>query len=854
MRAHRLKSSERLRRGIIAVGGLLIAAFIGSAVYDSWRLNRQVTMANARELGNLAKALAAQAANTLQAVDVLLIDTSSWYQASASEMSPDAVERALAQRAIGVPEVSVLTIVDAQGMQRVRSRVTGEAFANVADRPYFQAQRAGDANGAGMFINPPLITRTEGTRALVISRRLNDRNGAFAGVVTAVVNLERLQSMYMAIHPGQRSAMLLTLDDGTLVIRQPAAPGLTTRYPELVALKNGPLDRTTSSMDGNAKLVAAVGVGTRPLILAITRDEEEALLPWYDEAWSGAIRTVLLSLLVVLTIAALLRQLRRLERGEQALRQSEERYAMAMEAANEGHAEWNILQDRVFMSDQWRALHGIDHAARIVTPADLVACIAVHPDDERPARKAVEDHLAGRTSAIELEYRVRPVSANADPDAPADADGEWRWVHVRGRCLRDSEGAARRLFCAATDVSARKQAEADKTALGARMQQTQRLEALGTLAGGIAHDFNNILAAILGFGEMAQQNAPGGSPQRRHIDRVLQAGARARLLVKRILDFSRSGVAERTPVALQTLVEEVVGMLTPSLPTGIHVDVRLAAGQAVVMGDATQLYQVVMNLCTNAVQAMGEAGLLGLQLERVDVADRQSLLHGDVVPGAYLKLEVCDTGVGIPSEVLQRMFDPFFTTKEVGEGTGLGLSVVHGIVADLGGAIDVVSRTAPSDRRGTRVALWLPLASGEQQQTPAANTSDLPRGNGQVVMVVDDEQALVELAEELLAGLGYEPVGFDSSESALQAFEADPLRFDAVVSDEMLPGMPGSELAARLRALRPGLPVLLMSGRVDAALEQRARSVGVTALLHKPLTLREVADNLAQMLDAPASP
>ena len=854
MRAHRLKSSERLRRGIITAGGLLIAAFIGSAGYDSWRLNRQVTMANARELGNLANALAAQAANTLQAVDVLLIDTSSWYQASASEMSPDAVQRALAQRAIGVPEVSVLTIVDAQGMQRVRSRVTGEAFANVADRPYFQAQRAGDGNGAGMFINPPLVTRTEGVPALVISRRLNDRDGAFAGVVTAVVDLARLQSMYMAIHPGQRSAMLLTLDDGTLVIRQPPVPGLTTRYPELVALKNRPLDRTTSSMDGNAKLVAAVGVGTRPLILAITRDEEEALLPWYDEAWSGAIRTVLLSLLVVLTIAALLRQLRRLERGEQALRQSEERYAMAMEAANEGHAEWNILQDRVFMSDQWRALHGIDREARIVTPADLVACVAVHPDDERPARKAVEDHLAGRTSAIELEYRVRPVGANANPSAPADADGEWRWVHVRGRCLRDSEGAARRLFCAATDVSARKQAEADKTALGARMQQTQRLEALGTLAGGIAHDFNNILAAILGFGEMARQNAPGGSPQRRHIDRVLQAGARARLLVKRILDFSRSGVAERTPVALQTLVEEVVGMLTPSLPTGIHVEVRLAAGHAVVMGDATQLYQVVMNLCTNAVQAMGESGLLGLQLERVDVADRRSLLHGDVVPGAYLKLEVCDTGVGIPPEVLQRMFDPFFTTKEVGEGTGLGLSVVHGIVADLGGAIDVVSRTAPHDRRGTHVALWLPLASREQQQTPAADTSDWPRGNGEVVMVVDDEQALVELAEELLAGLGYEPVGFDSSESALQAFEADPQRFDAVVSDEMLPGMPGSELAGRLRALRPGLPVLLMSGRVDAALEQRARSVGVTALLHKPLTLREVAENLAQMLDAPTPP
>ena len=829
----RARSSERLRRGIIAAGGLLIAAFIGSAVYDSWRLHQQVMLANSRELTNLANALAAQAGHTVQSVDVLLADTAAWYGTVGTGMSPEAVQQALAQRAITAPEVSVVTVVDAKGMQRVRSRATAEPLAEVGDRPYFQAQR--DRADVGLFINPPLITRTEGVLALVMSRRLNDRDGAFAGVVTALVNLDRLQAMYMAIHPGKRSAMLLTLEDGTLVIRQPPVPGLTTAYPELAALKRGlRLDRTVSPMDGKSKLVVAVGVDTRPLILAITRDEEEALQPWYDEAWSGAIRTVLLSLLVMLTIVALLRQLRRLERGELALRQSEERYAMAMEAANEGHAEWNIQQDTVFLSEQWRALHGIDLLVLILKSTDLIDRVHMHPEDRSLVRAAVEDHLAGRTEAIELEYRVR------------DADRDWRWVHARGRCVRDADGAPRRLFCAATDVSARKQAEADKTSLEARLQQTQRLEALGTLAGGIAHDFNNILAAILGFGEMAQQNAPNGSPQRRHIDRVLQAGARARLLVKRILDFSRSGVAERTRVDVQGLVEEVVAMLTPSLPAAIRVDVQLNADHAVVLGDATQLYQVVMNLCTNAVQAMGESGVLGLHLERVDVGQRRSLLQGDIGPGAYLRLDVNDTGVGISPEVLQRMFDPFFTTKQVGEGTGLGLSVVHGIVADLGGAIDVVS----SGGHGTRVALWLPLTAGQQHPTAPAptGTADWPRGNGEVVMVVDDEQALVELAEELLAGLGYEPVGFSSSESALQAFETDPARFDAVLSDEMLPGMPGSELAARLHARWPALPVLLMSGRVDTALEQRARNAGVAALLHKPLTLRELADHLAHSL------
>ncbi|RZL68655.1 MAG: response regulator [Variovorax sp.] len=856
-----MKSSERLRRSIITAGGLIIAAFVGSAVYDSWRLHQQVTTANARELGNLANALAAQAANTLQAVDVLLVDTANWYQTSAAELAPDDVQHALAQRAVSVPEVSVLTVVDAQGQQRVRSRATGEPFANVADRPYFEVQRAGD--GAGMYINPPLITRTEGVPGLVISRRLNDRNGVFAGVVTAVVSLKRLQAMYMAIHPGERSAMLLTLNDGTLVIRQPAIAGLATKYPELAALNKGLLNRTVSSMDGNSKLVAAVGVGTRPLILAVTRDEEEALLPWYDEAWSGAIRTVLLALLVVVTSGALLRQLRRLERGEQALRQSEERYAMAMEAANEGHAEWNIVQNRAFASDKWCTLHGLDLNAPVVTPADFIARITVHPDDKPTVKDAVENHLAGRTQALEVEYRV----LDGHPNTAAE-DG-WRWLHVRGRCLRDGQGAPRRLFCAATDVTARRRAEAAKNAMGVRMQQTHRLEALGTLAGGIAHDFNNILAAILGFGEMAQQNAPDGSAQRRHIDRVLQAGARARMLVRRILDFSRSGVAERTRVDLKALVEEATSMLIPALPTGIQTRMQLPADPALVMGDATQLYQVVINLCTNALQAMGESGILGLRLEHVRVTNARSLAQGDLAPGPYLRLDVSDDGMGMAPDVLQRMFDPFFTTKEVGEGTGLGLSVVHGIVTDLGGAIDVVSDDGrehePADiitgqnidqavgrERGTCISLWLPEAVGAPAPERPGKTADLPRGNGEVVMVVDDEQPLVELAEELLAGLGYEPVGFGSSESALEAFEAHPQRFDAVLSDEMLPGMTGSELAARLRATRPRLPILLMSGRVDAALEQRALTVGVTALLHKPLTLQELAESLANLIGANA--
>jgi len=599
----------------------------------------------------------------------------------------------------------------------------------------------------------------------------------------------------------------------------------------LSAFKQEPLiDQLVSPMDGRRKFVAAVGVAKQPLTLAVTRDEAVALRPWRDAMWSAAIRTVVMAAVIGLTVAWLLRQLGRQALGEQALRQSEERYAMAMEAANEGHAEWNLPQDTVFASTKWRALHGIAAHARFETSADAMRDVVLHPDDRTPVRTAIEDHLAGRTPAIELEYRVR------------HPDGDWRWIHARGRCLMDDDtGAPLRLFCSAVDVSQRKASEADQAALEARLQQTQRLEALGTLAGGIAHDFNNILGAILGFGQMAQQHADAGSPIRRHVDRVLQAGARARLLVRRILDFSRSGVAERVPVNMQAVVEEAIAMLKPTLPSGQSVLARLETGNAAVIGDATQLFQVVMNLCTNAAQAMGDEGVIAVTLRRVEVSERMSLPHGEVEPGPHVCLEVADTGSGMSPDVLARMFDPFFTTKKVGEGTGLGLSVVHGIVSDLGGAIEVAAR----EGRGTVVSIWLPVGGESEPVLAAGPAANWPRGHGEVVMIVDDEEALVDLAEELLAELGYEPIGFSSGEQALRAFEADPTGFDAVLTDETMPGLLGTELAAALLAVRPDLPVLLMSGNVSHALEQRARAAKVLELLRKPLALQELADCLA---------
>jgi len=263
------------------------------------------------------------------------------------------------------------------------------------------------------------------------------------------------------------------------------------------------------------------------------------------------------------------------------------------------------------------------------------------------------------------------------------------------------------------------------------------------------------------------------------------------------------------------------------------------------MGDATQFHQVVMNLCTNAVQAMQRGGDLTVVLERVAVGERRLLSHGTLGAGHYVRLSVSDTGSGIPPAVLERMFDPFFTTKRVGDGTGLGLALVHGIVAEFGGVVDVTTQVG----MGTTFTIWLP-AAGQMPTRLAEPAGELPRGHGETVMIIDDERALVALAEETLAGLGYEPVGFDSSLAALQAFRAEPMRFDLVLTDETMPDLAGTELARELRQLRPGISIILMSGYSGTQLTERAQAAGVIDVLRKPLIRRDIAEPVARALQA----
>ncbi|TXI17308.1 MAG: response regulator [Roseateles sp.] len=836
-----MSATGRLRRGIVAVGAGVILAFIASTAYDAWRLHQQVTQATTRELGNLARALSEEAERSLQAVDLLLTDTALWYQAAGSQLSNAEIEPALRARATATPQVSILTLTDAKGQQQVRSRPTGQPLANVADRPYFTRQR--DSRHLGLFINPPVVTRSDRRPGLIVSRRLETPGGQFAGVVSAVVTLDELREVYDAIDLGAGSALLLTFDDGSLLVRQPPDPRSENRvFPELAAGQPTTARLMMSPVDGREKFIVSMPVSDRPLVMSVTRDAYNAFAPWRAEMWGLTGRTIALVLVGLMTIWLLLRQLRRLELGEAALRRSEQRYEQAMAAANEGHAEWNLENHRLFASERWRRLHELPETRGASSAAELLRQIELHPDDLAAGREVLQQHLSGQLPEVDVEYRVKRRSA----DGTSDAEPGWRWIHMRGRALRDERGVATRFFCAATDISARKADEAERGRLQDQLRQAQHMESLGTLAGGIAHDFNNILGAILGHGEMAQRRAGDDPALQRHLERVMQAGSRAKLLVRRILDFSRSGVRDRGLVQVDRAVEDALLLLSPTLPTHIQLETVLSHCNAAVIGDALQIHQLVSNLCSNAVGAMAEEGQLRVSVNCTRLEQPRHLSHGQVQAGDHVCIEVQDQGSGIPPEVYARMFDPFFSTKKVGEGTGLGLSVVHSIVADMGGAIDVQS--APG--QGTRFTLWLPRAADAGPVRPTGDAPP-PQGRGQTVLVVDDEAPLVEFAEELLAELGYEPVGFTSSTEALAAFAKAPQRFDLVLTDETMPELSGVELTRQLLALRPDLPVLAMSGYGGEELEQRVAQAGARALVRKPLSARELACAVATLLGEP---
>ncbi|MBW1982524.1 MAG: PAS domain S-box protein [Deltaproteobacteria bacterium] len=385
-----------------------------------------------------------------------------------------------------------------------------------------------------------------------------------------------------------------------------------------------------------------------------------------------------------------------------------------------------------------------------------------------------------------------------------------------------------------------------EVALEKQLRQAQKMEAIGTLAGGIAHDFNNILSAILGYTEMALLSAEEGSGLQADLHEVRNAGLRARDLVNQILLFSRQREEEKRPVKVTPLVKEVIKFLRATLPVTIEIRQQIEASLDTVFADPTQIHQVLMNLCTNASHAMGEErGVLEVRLTNVDLDATSTSKYPGVEPGPYLHLAVSDTGHGMPPEVLQRIFEPYFTTKEKGEGTGLGLAVVHGIVTSLGGVIEVSSEPG----KGSSFDIYLPTMKGGEKPE-ADRIEPIPTGNERILFI-DDEEVLARLGKEMLEHLGYEVTIRTSGLEALELFRARPGDFDLVIADTTMPQITGDQLATELGQIRSDIGIILCTGFSDVFTRRRARPANVRAVVRKPLLMREIARAIRSVLDQP---
>ena len=456
----------------------------------------------------------------------------------------------------------------------------------------------------------------------------------------------------------------------------------------------------------------------------------------------------------------------------------------------------------------------------------------LHPDD-LPACLTRWAEALETKKPYEIEFRLR-----------RGRDQAYRWHLGRALPIFNQEGQVVRWFGTNTDITEFKQLEV-------QVRQSQKMEAIGTLAGGIAHDFNNILMGVVGYTELAKQKAGGNEAVKRNLDEVLVAGQRAKELVQQILAFSRQTDQEWQPIELQLVVKEVCKFLRASLPATIEIRQEFTGAPTVILGDPIQMHQVVMNLCANAEYAMRESGgLLELKLEHVIGEIDGKGIRPDLRGGGYVRLTVRDTGGGMTQEVAQRIFEPFFTTKGIGEGTGMGLAVVHGIVSSHGGVIHVESESG----QGTIFSIYFPALEAdsiEGEDHPFQQEIFMGRGT---ILFVEDEEPLARLGEEALRGLGYEVLVRTSSVEALEAFRADPFRFDVVVTDQTMPNMTGEALARELLQLRPDVPIILCTGFSHAITPEQAKAIGIRAYLLKPLLIKDLGLALRDVLDADIEP
>lgn len=488
------------------------------------------------------------------------------------------------------------------------------------------------------------------------------------------------------------------------------------------------------------------------------------------------------------------------------------------------------------------AIYELDSKGRITYISPAITPITGYQPEQALGRYFTEFVFLDDLPMIQEKF-AKVLSGFLEPSEfrIVDSAGIPRWVRTSSRPILSNAGPTG-LRGILTNIENEKREMIEKTKLLQQIQDNQKLEAIGTLAGGIAHDFNNILSVIIGFCEITRMNNAENRSVCDNMDKVLKASERARGLIRQILTFSKKTKQEKELVEPHILLHEGIELLAGSIPKTIKIIENISKDSAPILADPAQFNQIIFNLCTNAYYAMKEnGGVLEISLDSVTLDSEKAESLPDLQEGPYIRLKITDTGQGIPEESLQRIFEPFYTTKPIGEGSGLGLSVIHGVIRSMGGAITVESTIG----KGSVFTVYLPRQEAEIPAT--AESNELPQGNGEHILVVDDEEMLAHLVRELLVSLGYTVTMSTSGKDGLEKFLKEPSVYDAVLTDQTMPDVTGLQLAVAIMDIRPDLPVIICSGYSELINEEKAAQMNIAAFLNKPirrdilaLTLRKV--------------
>jgi PAS domain S-box-containing protein len=511
--------------------------------------------------------------------------------------------------------------------------------------------------------------------------------------------------------------------------------------------------------------------------------------------------------------------------AEEKLRESEERFRMAFYISPDA-ININRLEDGLFVdiNEGFAKLTGYTRDD-VIGRTSLDVALWCNREDRETLLRGLKEQ--GYYENLEADFRRKDGSVGRGLMSA-------RVIHLQG---------VPHILSITRDITERKRAEEERRVLEARLQRAEKMEAIGTLAGGIAHDFNNILMAMIGFTELVRIEEDREA-RNESLAQVMVACNRAKDLVNQILTFSRMQETEKQPIQLNPLIKEGVKLLRSSIPSTIEIREAIETRPTVVIANPTQIHQVLMNLCANSAHAMRlGGGILQISLQQDEIGRGPAPATHGLAPGRYAKLAVSDTGQGIDEAHLDRIFDPFYTTKPQGEGTGLGLSVVYGIVKSCGGAVEAASKPG----RGTTVTVYLPLAASAGPV--AARVEPETPGGHERLLFVDDEAMLVDLTGRILRSLGYQVTTRTSSVEALELFRARQEDFDLVITDMTMPNMTGADLAREILAIRPGMPVILCTGYSEIMSAEQAREIGIRGYVMKPMTRRDLGLAIREALE-----